>query len=613
MRVPCVPSLVPVPLSSLPSLAALVLLLAVPLAAQTASPALDSLAVPAETLAADPATAADPAASASAGVRAVLADVAAQRGPFAPMPPALAGVVWDVPSDTRAALADLAAMRRAGVRAARTGLIEDTDVLRVAGELGIALWQDLPVEGLPAPFLVRRTERVKAQLAEALDRARPYPSARHFGLARASDTSDRRARPYFQALTEMARERGAPGTRTYVVSRFPNSDRVATFVDVVLLDGREQDPVELVRRWQRASETPVGIASMGEGVRPGQEGGWQTLGTEAAQARALETVFGDLLTLADPPEVAFVYRWRDVAADVVERDQRAEVSGTRFGLLGDDDQPRAAFDVAQGFWTGRQRVFAFDAGNRARQERRASPLLLLGWGLILGLGLLYATAPRLSALAPRYFGRRDLYREAVQRGFDLSASETTGLALVLALAVGVVGAAALRALARTDALVAATASWTVDGQTRLTGLLGEPLLLVLVLALAYAVWLVLTLIWLNVISGHRRLRPAQALSLAVWARWAWIPLMVLSLVLGSIDAGLATVLAPAFLGLGLVIEIVAGYRMMWDLQAVTYAPPARAVLLGFGVPFVLAVVGFAALGVVSREEIGFLWHLATRS
>ena len=56
--------------------------------------------------------------------------------------------------------------------------------------------------------------------------------------------------------------------------------------------------------------------------------------------------------------------------------------------------------------------------------------------------------------------KRDLYREAVQRGFDLSAAGTAGLGLGLAFAVGVAGAAILRALGRTDALVAATASWS---------------------------------------------------------------------------------------------------------------------------------------------------------
>ncbi len=48
------------------------------------------------------------------------------RGPFPPLSPALAGVVWLAPADTEAAVADLVAMRRAGVRAVRTDVVTDT-------------------------------------------------------------------------------------------------------------------------------------------------------------------------------------------------------------------------------------------------------------------------------------------------------------------------------------------------------------------------------------------------------------------------------------------------------------------------------------------------------
>ena len=601
------------------------LLLAVAAAAQTPAPGAAQVpGTPADTSVGDGAAtteadtlAARPTAPTGplARVRAALADSAAlaPRGPFRPVPAQLAGVVWTAPADTDRAVSDLIAMRRAGVRAVRTDLVADTTLLRAASLLGLDLWQDLPVEGLPAQFLRRRTASATETLSAALDLARPYPAARHFGLARASDSSDPVSRAYFEALTALARERGAQGTRTYYVSRFPDDDRASATVDIVLLDARDLDPAALIRRWRSRRDAPVGLASVGVGVRPGQSGGWRTAGTEAAQARALENAFGDLLTLADPPVAAFVYRWRDAAEDVVERDQRAEVTGTRFGLLGEDDQPRPALAVAEGFWTGRQRVFAFDAGTEARQERRASPLLLIGWGLVLGLGLLWAAAPRLSGLAPRYFGRRDLYREAVQRGYDLSAGETAGLAVALALSVGVVVTSALRALARTDALVAATASWSLDAQAQLTTVLSNPLLMVALIAGLYGAWLLLNLIWLNVITGRRRIRPAQALSLAVWCRWAWLPLMVASLVLGSIDVALATVLAPTFLALGLLIEVWGGYRMLSDLQHVSFVPPARAVLVGYGLPFLLAVVGLIALGVLASDEIGFLWHLATRS
>ncbi|MDT7855571.1 hypothetical protein RQM47_02850 [Rubrivirga sp. S365] len=561
-----------------------------------------------------PAAPQTPAQQALARVRAAVADSSAFApvGPHAPLPAALAGVVWAAPPDAAAAVDDLLAIRRAGARSVRTGLVEDPIVLEAATLLGLSLWQDLPVENLPAPFLVARTREVAGVLAEALDRARPYAAARHFGLAQGSDTSDRRARAYFEALTALVRERGAPGTQTYYTSRFIGDDRAGRTVDVVLLDARDRDPVAALRAWRARHETPVGLASVGAGVRPGRGGGWRTPGSEAAQGRALETAFNELGAVQPAPAVAFVYRWRD-ATDALPQDPSAEVAGTRFGLLAESGEPRPALDVASGFWSGSQRVFAFDAGAPVSRVPGVSPVLLLGWGLVLGLGVLYATVPRMGALVPRYFGRRDLYRDAVKRGFDLSVSETSGLAALLAFSAGVVGASTLRALGRTDTLSAATAGWPAGAQDRLIALIGQPLVLVLLLALGYGAWLLLNVVWLNVLAGRRRIRPGQALSLAVWCRWAWLPLMVVALVLASVDAGLATVLAPTLLVVAVLIEVVAGYRMAWDLQSIKAVPPTRAVLFGFGLPFVLALGGLVWVALVSRDEAAFLWHLATRA
>lgn len=532
------------------------------------------------------------------------------RGPFPALGPALAGVVWSVPASRAQAVRDLVAMRRAGVRAARTDIVEDTLVLAVASRLGIALWQDLPVVGQPAAFLVRDAARLEAVLEQALARSQPYPAARHFGLARASDTSDRAARSYVERLSAAVRRAGAA---SYYVTRFPYTDRCAALVDVVLLDARDSDPVAMLAQWRLRHDTPAGLGAVGTGVRPGRDGGWRTAGTEAAQARTLENQMVDLLTLAEPPAVTFVYRWRDAGPEADARLRGAEVTGIRYGLHDAAGAPREAFAVASGFFTGRQRVFAFNAGAAVGANRVASPLLLLGWGLALSLGLFYAGAPKLSALAPRYFGRRDLYREAVARGYDLSATETAGLAAVLVVAVGVVLSATLRALGRTDALTAAMAAWSPEAQAGLTDLVGRPFALVVVAALAYAVWLLLVLLWLNVISGRRRLRPAQALSLAVWSRWGWFPLMAASLVLAGVSPQTATLLAPAVLALGLLVEVVAGYRSMLDLVSVSNVSPPRALLVGFGVPFALAVAGVVWLAVTAQAETGFLWHLATRT
>ena len=571
---------------------------AVPLAADTV--AADTLAPPA------PATPLDAALARVAQVR-------LPRGPFPALDARIAGVVWQMPDTLARAVDDLVAMRQAGVRAVRTGLVADTVVLRVASQLGIAIWQDLPVSGLPAAFLVRETPAAARMLAEALALARPYPAARHFGLARASDTSDPAARAYVARLTELAHAEGAPGTQTYVVTRFPESDRASRAADIVLLDARDAEALPLLARWRARHETPAGFAALGVGVRPGADGGWREPGTPFGQARTLETTLTDLLTLADPPVVTFLYRWRDLDGPADSRDQRAEVAGLKYGLIGADGEPRPSYDVARGFFTGTQRVFAFNAGATTEGGRRSSPLLLLGWGLALSLGLFYAGAPKLSALAPRYFGRRDLYREAVARGYDLSTTETTGLALVLSLTAGVVLASALRALGRTDALVAATASWAPEAQLRLTELLGQPLALMGTLALAHVAWLLFNVLWLNVISGRRRLRPAQALSLVVWSRWAWFPLMAVSLILAGVGAQTATLLAPAVLGLALLLETVACYRTMLDLIGVSNVSPVRALLFGFGVPFLLVAAGLIWLGVTAQGEVSFLFHLATRS
>jgi len=538
-----------------------------------------------------------------------VARVRVPRGAHPPLDARLAGVVWTAPEDRAAAVRDLVAMREAGVRAVRTDVLADTLLLGVASRLGIALWQDLPVVGLPARLLVAEADSAERVLRDALARGARYPAARHYGLARTSDTSDPAARPYVERLAGVVR---AAGATSYYVTRFPDADRTRALVDVVLLDARDADPVAMLARWRaRHPGVPAGLGAVGAGVRPGREGGWRTRGSEAAQARALETHLTALAELPEPPAVAFVYRWHDAGPDADRRLRGPEVTGIRYGLYGPDSS-RAALAVVAGLFTGTQRVFAFDAG-RAAADRAASPLLVAGWALALLLGLFYAGAPKLSALAPRYFGRRDLYREAVARGYDLSTGETAGLAMLLVATVGVALSSALRALGRTDALVAATAGWAPAAQTAVLDLATRPFALAFVLALAYATWLMLVVLWLNIVTGRRRLRAAQALSLAVWSRWAWVPLMALALVLASASPASATLLAPTVLVLGGLIEVVAAYRSMLDLVVVANVSPPRALLVGFGLPAALALAGAAWLAVQAGPQLTFLWHLATRT
>ena len=557
-----------------------------------------------------PRRAATPTEAALGRLGAALRQGVAPEGPFPALDARFAGVTYVPRGGTADAIDALVAMRRAGVRAARTPLIADTLVLAAASRLGIALYQDLPVEGLPAATLAGRTAEVEALLIRALARGRRYPAARHYGLASGADTSDPDARPYLDRLTAVAH---AAGAETYFLTRFPRTDRAAASVDLVLLDASDADPVALLRTWRAGHETPAGLASVGATVVPGRDGGWRTPGSPAAQARHLENVLNALVALDRPPAVTFLGHWRDVPDDG-DLDVRARVSGVRDGLHDAAGAPRPALAVARGFFTGTQRVFAIDAGSEASDAapRGRSALLVLAWTLVVGLGLFMVGAPRMGTLVPRYFARHDLYREAVARGYDLSAAETIALGLGLSVAFGIVGAAVLRALSRTEALVAAVSSWPVGMQGRLIELLGQPLVTVLVLALVALAWGMIQLVWLFVVSGRRRVRVEQALSLVVWSRWAWVPLMALALLLAGVGPQTATALAPALVGLGVLAETVALYRSMLDLAAVARVPPARALGLGFGVPLVLAAAGLVALALTASAEATFVWHLATR-
>lgn len=556
----------------------------------------------------------DPVLAALARIEAARAnpDGLSPRGPLAAWPRALAGMVWSAPDDRAAALDELLAMRRTGVRVVRTGLIADTLVLRAGDLLGLSFYQDLPIANLPAPALLDTLAYAERLLGESLARAQGYQSARHYGLTLYSDTSDPRARPYFERLASLAQTQGPDGVQVYYLSRFPASDRCAALVDLVLLDARDGNPAAVLAQWRERQETPAGIGSFGAPVRPGRDGGWRLPGTQASQARILESGLGGLLE-GPPPAVFFVHRWRDGRADAA-LDQRAEVQGVGYGMLDEDGRSRLALDVVAGFYTGTQRVFAFDAGTTAPEARTAAPLVLMGWLIIIGLGLLYGFAPRFGTLASRYFGRHDLYRESIQRGYDLNAGLNVALGLGLVIAAGIVGAASLRGLGRTDALATAISGWAAENQARLTDLLGIPFALVGVIALLYVLWLLFNMIWLLILAGRRyRIRPPQALTLVIWSRWSVFALMVGAMLLATMPPRTATAFVPVLLFSALIAEVVATGRMLVDFGNVARVPMQRAVLVGYWAPLgaiaTVLLVGF----LFGRAELGFLWHLATRS
>jgi hypothetical protein len=187
------------------------------------------------------------------------------------------------------------------------------------------------------------------------------------------------------------------------------------------------------------------------------------------------------------------------------------------------------------------------------------------------------------------------------------------LGLGVALSAGVVGTSALRGLARTDALAAATTGFGTEGQALIASLLGRPAVLTLLLAGLYAIWLMLHMRWLHLLAGRRRrLRPAQALTLAVWSRWGVLALLGAAMLLAAAPASSTAAGVPLLLGAWAVVEFAALARETSDLSAVARVAPARARGVGFGVPALLMALALAAGGLAMRAELTFLWHLATR-
>ncbi len=539
-----------------------------------------------------------------------------QIGPLPPMAAVLRGMVWQPPDSLHIALDNLLAMRRMGVQVIRTPVIRDTLLLRAGDVLDIAFYQDLPIANLPAQYLLDTLRFAERTLTEMLRNAQRYRSARHFGLAKFADTSNPASRPYFERLTQLIRTQGPEGSQAYYLSRFPDDDRCDQTVDFVLLDARQDDPLSVLERWRHRSLTPVGIGAFGAPVRPGKRGGWREIGTLAAQARTFENGLGRINALSILPQALFIYRWTDAGSRIANMDQRAAVEGFVYGLHGakSDSLARPALDVVRGFFTGTQRVFAFDAGRTMSATRTAAGMVFVGWLLLMGMGMVYWLTPRFGSLSSKYFTRHDLYRESVQRGYDLNAGLNAMLGVALSLAGAIAGASALRALGRTDALSTAVSSWSLDAQARLNELLGEPMLLVLLIALCYSLWLLFNVFWLYVLTGRRaRIRAQQALTLVVWSRWAIVLLMIWAMMLSAMSPRTATALAPLLLFAWAGIEIVATGRMLNDFAHVTRVPMQRAMLLGYGAPLAVMALILITLFVGGKAEMGFLWHLATRS
>ena len=510
-------------------------------------------------------------------------------------------------------------MRQSGVEAVRTGIVRRPSLLTLADTLGLQLYQELPFDYLAAEQLQDSLASAQKMLRSALQRAQKHPSARHFGLARRSETSDTSACSYFRELTNLAHQQGPPEVQTYYLSAFINQDRCAQAVDFVLLDAlRVSSPRRVLGRWRAthpdSASVPVGLGTLGTPVKEDAEPGLRQPYSPQRQARYLEDALRSLL--ADTAQVSlpafFVYRWQDAqpeaAATALSLEQSDEY---HYGLLTAEGQQRPSFRVVRGFFTGQQTTFAFEAGEPAQAD--FPWLILLGWGVFLLLALCFAFSEQFQQLLPRYFRAHAFYREAIQEGRHSLIGLGTILLVAFSLSFGVIGSAGMQLVAERELLTLLVQRVPVARQELIASLLGRPLMLALLLGSLYAFCVGLWTLLLSVLARrYQPMTPPQVMTLILFAHWWLVPLMMAILVIATLPPTTALYALTIFGGVLLLMFVYAMLRTAYDYVKVLNASPLAGLVAGLVSPLVIVsvVVLFAALG--NMPEARFIWSLASR-
>jgi len=599
-------------------------------------------------------------------------DTVQQTGPpseFEPPPEGrpLRGVVWHPPAERAQAVRALDRMKKAGVEAVRTPLIRREALLDAADSLRLRLFQDLPAAYLSAGELAEALPGLRWELERALLAARRHPSARHFGLLGHSDTSVPRVCEALAELSARAEEQGPSGVRTYYETPFIEDDRCTGAADLTLLDAlNHEQPQALLRRWRQArtdttapgatladtlatapDSVRAGIGALGTWVDPNTEGlraphspvsqaryfekHLPLLLRDSARAQTAGSILPGTRTDSLPaPAVVFAYRWRDASprseAGAAEADTTGAAPtetvqafaledpyGRVYGLHDQGGAPRPATKVVRGLYTGRQHVFAFDAGSAP--PGRFPWLVLAGWGLVAVLGGIYASASRFRGLAQRYFASHRFYRDAVREGRTgrLGAASVVPLAVIGGCA-GLVVTVFLLAVQQTGPFVQMLRGASGQTQGGVMMLLQHPWVAILIVAAFYVICLGGWAVFLSLAtSGSYKLGPTQTLMLVTWPRWPVLFLAAGAVVATTLPPGWGLPVSSLLLAAWVLVSIAGSARTLYDFAQMTDVSFTWAPALALLNPVLLAVVMVFFAVLEFLPEMTFLWHLATRS
>lgn len=528
------------------------------------------------------------------------------------------GVVWHPPGQVDNAVQDLIEMKATGVQVVRTALVNDETIYSVADSLGLQFYQDFPFEYIPAQELADTLQYATQVLQEALWWAENHPSARYFGLSIHNDTSDQKACEFLDELTRSARQMTQHPVGFYAVTSFIEDEQCAGSVDVSFLDLLdEKAPLQIAARWQKAHPNQrVSIGAIGSWVRELEEGdldGYELQHSPAYQARYLETNLNALLHQEAGLDAVFVYSWRDRRLTIPSSAQDLSFPFRHtYGLKTVRNEARPSLAVVEGFFTGKQKVFAFPVGRPSGQS--VPWIIILGWVNIALLGVGFANFPRFKPTVRRYFTAHAFYRDSVSEGRELLFGPNALLLVIVMLAFGITGAVILDAVRSTTAF-AVLVRWLPEsvGMT-LIALLAKPLILIVVLASGFGLG---ATIWTSILSAastrsRRTLLPGQTFILVVWPQWPLLSTMIAAIALGTMETSQAPRLALALFFFTAIILLASSIRVLVDYMAIVRTNWVQRLIAWLSNPALLLAVFGVYVFVQYSSKFSFFWHLITR-
>ena len=502
----------------------------------------------------------------------------------------LRGVVWDAPVPPLAR--DLFEMKSAGVDALRLPLLPDASLLPVADSLGLQLFQDLPIQYLPAALLADTLRATQELLAQALQRSTPYSSARHFGFAYLSDTSDPKACAFFEALAQDLRS--LPEAKAYYVTAFAGRDRCAHAADLVLLDLRNVSRPDIkISAWPHP--TPIGVGALGiEGNST--HDGLRHPNSPQSQARYLEMHLKPLLHSELP--AVFVYRWKDI-----------ETKERIWGLVSEDGTERPAHGVLQGLFTGSQTNFAFALG--ISPDRSVPWVILYGWIVVLLAAVLYGSSPRWRSLFVRYFRGHAFYVDAIRSGRETTVGSSTVFLGVQSLVVGTTICLLAELAIQAGVVDAIRAAIGPRWQSHVRIVVSHPPIQLFLFACLYAaIQLATTSVAALAAGGLRSFQFKRVFAIQIGAKWMYVLLLPLVMATASLPTS-SSVRMISFMAVAwILILIYSTVRAALDCAAVF---PRRKFIAALGTGILPVLLILLCIGLLVLTEAGqyaaFWWRL----